>query len=678
MNVSDLARQLGTNTKVLFEVLPKYGFDIGARAIKVDDKVAAQIIKRWRFIKKELEEQRKKEEEERKRLERELRKQSGHTVSFGEKVTVREFAEKLNLSLTEVITELMKNGILANQNQYIDFDTASIMAGELGFTAEREGGVQTSEPVEDERGAVLEKALANAQNKEVRPPVIVVMGHVDHGKTKLLDTIRETHVIDTESGGITQHIGAYQTVWLDPKTKVERPITFIDTPGHEAFTVMRSRGAKVADIAILVVAADDGVKPQTDEVIQIIRAAKLPFVVAMNKIDKPGADPQRVRSELSARNIIAEDWGGDVPFVEISAKEKLNIDKLLDVLLLVADMRSEEIVADATMPAVGTIIESHKDKNIGPVATVLIQSGTLRKGDPLVVNGEIYGKVRAMRSDRGKELETAPPSTPVQIIGFKAAPEVGDILDVASAASATMIDARAKEMRQTGAERHTIVKAHENDDEDGEGGKKTLDLYIKADVLGSLEAIIGSLEKIKHDEVGVKIVGKGLGNITEGDVEKASNGGATMVGFHVNTTGSSEEMMRTKGVVYMKYEVIYHLIEWVKSELEKMLDSEKIVTEIGNMKIMGIFHTERGAMTVGGRVESGKVIKNCLVNIKRDGQIVGNGKIVKVQQAKSEIKEAPAGTECGIRYEGRDQIMMDDVLEFYTEERKARKIVFEE
>ena len=679
MNVSDLARQLGTNTKVLFEVLPKYGFDIGARAIKVDDKVATQIIKRWRFIKKELEEQRKKEEEERKRLERELRKQSGHTVSFGEKVTVREFAEKLQLSLTEVITELMKNGILANQNQYIDFDTASIMAGELGFNVEREGGnAQETEPIEDERGAVLERALANAQHKEMRPPVIVVMGHVDHGKTKLLDTIRETNVVAGESGGITQHIGAYQTVWKDPKTKAERPITFIDTPGHEAFTVMRSRGAKVADIAILVVAADDGVKPQTDEVIQIIRAAKLPFVVAMNKIDKPGADPQRVRSELSQRNIIAEDWGGDVPFVEISAKEKLNIDTLLDVLLLVADMRSEEIVADATMPAVGTIIESHKDKNIGPVATVLIQSGTLKKGDPLVVNGEIYGKVRAMRSDRGKELEVAPPSTPVQIIGFKAAPEVGDILDVASAATATMIDARAKEMRQTGAERHTIVKAHENDDEDGTGGKKTLDLYIKADVLGSLEAIIGSLEKIKHDEVGVKIVGKGLGNITEGDVEKASNGGATMVGFHVNTTGSSEEMMRTKGVVYMKYEVIYHLIEWVKGELEKMLDSEKIVTEIGNMKIMGIFHTERGAMTVGGRVESGKVIKNCFVRIKRDGQIVGMGKIVKVQQAKSEIKEGPAGTECGVRYEGRDQIMMDDVLEFYTEESKARKIVFEE
>lgn len=678
MNVSDLARQLGTNTKVLFEVLPKYGFDIGARAIKVDDKVASQIIKRWRFIKKELEEQRLKELEEQKRLERELRKQSGHTVSFGEKVTVRDFAEKLSLSLTEVITELMKNGILANQNQYIDFDTASIIAGELGFSVEREGSVSKDEPVEDERGAVLEKALASAKHKETRPPVIVVMGHVDHGKTKLLDTIRETHVVDDESGGITQHIGAYQTVWKDPKTGVERPITFIDTPGHEAFTVMRSRGAKVADIAILVVATDDGVKPQTDEVIQIIRAAKLPFVVAMNKIDKPGVDPQRVRSELSARNIIAEDWGGDVPFVEISAKEKINIDTLLDVLLLVADLRSEEIVADATMPAVGTIIESHKDKSTGPVATVLIQSGTLKKGDPLVVNGEIYGKVRAMRSDRGKELDFAPPSTPVQIIGFKVAPEVGDILDVASADSATMVDARAKEMRHTGAQKHTIVKAHENEDEDGEGGKKTLNLYIKADVLGSLEAIIGSLEKIKHDEVGVKIVGKGLGNITEGDVEKAISGGATMIGFHVNPIGSTEEMMRTKEVPYKRYEVIYHMIEWVKNELEKLLDSEKIVTEVGNMKIMGIFHTGRGAMTVGGRVEDGKVIKNCLARIKRNGEIVGFGKIVKVQQAASEVKEAPAGTECGVRFEGRDIIEMDDVLEFYTEESKARKIIFED
>ncbi|MEK7083656.1 MAG: translation initiation factor IF-2 N-terminal domain-containing protein, partial [Patescibacteria group bacterium] len=405
MNVSELARSLRVNTKELLEILPQYGFDVGAKAVKIDNKVADQIARRWRFIKKEIEDKKRNVLEEKKRLEKELRKQSGKTVLLTQLITVREFAERLELPVTQVILELMKNGILANQNQNIDYDTAAIMAEEMGFVPQKEAaGKNVEHPDASTHLHALEEAMQKGEHKQTRPPVIVVMGHVDHGKTKLLDTIRHTDVVATESGGITQHIGAYQTRWLDPKTKAERAITFIDTPGHEAFTVMRSRGAKVADIAILVVAADDGVKPQTEEVIQIIRAAKLPFIVALNKIDKDGADIDRVKAQLSEKQVISEEWGGDVPMVPISAKAKQNIDKLLDMVLLVADMQAERIQADPDMPAAGTIIESHVDKHTGPVATVLVQAGTLKKGDPLIVNGEQYGKVRAMHNYKGEQM----------------------------------------------------------------------------------------------------------------------------------------------------------------------------------------------------------------------------------------------------------------------------------
>ncbi|MBI5222702.1 MAG: translation initiation factor IF-2 [Candidatus Magasanikbacteria bacterium] len=676
MNVTELARQLHANTKELLEILPQYGFDIGQRAIKIDNKVADQISRRWRFIKKDLEEKKRKTEEEKRQKEKELRRESGHSVVLPQVLTVRDFSARLNLSVTQVITELMKNGILANQNQNIDYDTAAIIAEELGFSVGKEqSDGRTDKKKEDERGEILEKALAKGENLRPRAPVIVVMGHVDHGKTRLLDTIRKTHVIDTESGGITQHIGAYQTVWKDPKSGEERKLTFIDTPGHEAFTVMRSRGAKVADIAILIVAADDGVKPQTEEVINIIKAAKLPFVVAINKIDKDGADPQRVRAELSQRGIQCDEWGGNVPMVEISAKQNLNIDKLLDVLLLVADMEQEKIQADPGLPAVGTIIESHVDKGMGPVATVLVQSGTLRRNDPLVVNGEIYGKVRAMKDYLGRGLEDAPPSTPAQIVGFKVAPEVGDILDVSRADKAEKINVKEKKMRQTGAEQQAVVSGREKTEE--EKAKKFLNLLIKADVLGSLEAIIGTLEKFRHEEVGVTIVGKGLGFVAEDDVNKAEAAHAVIVGFHVNPTPSAETLMMEKNVVFTRYDVIYDLFNWVKAELEKMLSAEKTVTEVGKAKILAIFRTDRGAMTVGGKVLEGKIKLNTFARVMREGVNMGNGKIVHCKIGPQDVKEAVEGTECGMRFEGKVKIEVDDILEIYTEETKARKIVFE-
>ncbi len=671
MNVTALARKLRINTKDLLEILPKYSFDIGKKAIKIDDKTAEQVQRKWRYIKRDLEEKRRKEAEERKEKERELRKETGETVSFPKLMPVKNFAEALKMPVSQVIMELMKNGILANQNQDIDYDTMAILAEELGFTVQAQDD-NSAEEKESERNETLEAALAKAQNKEKRAPVIVVMGHVDHGKTKLLDTIRQANIIDTEAGGITQHIGAYQTVWKDSKSNEERAITFIDTPGHEAFTMMRSRGAKIADIAILIVAADDSVKPQTQEAIDIIKAAKLPFVVAINKIDKQGADPQKVRTDLSQKGILSEEWGGDVPMVDISAKQNQHIDKLLDVLLLVADIDEESIMADPHIPAIGTVIESHVDKGMGPVATVLVQAGTLRINDSLVIGDEIYGKIRAMKDYTGKTIDIAGPSVPVQVIGFKVAPEVGDVLDLSKIATAKEINIKKKRTQQRGSERSTIIDAqaqHEDEEE-----KKTLNLVIKADVLGSLEAIIASLGKIQHKEVGIKIIGKGLGNITEDDVKKADNNETTIIGFNVHATPVAEEHMRESNIHFLQYSIIYEIINWVKEELGKLLSDEKIVTERGSMDVIAIFLKEKGSMIVGGKVTSGKASKNVLVRIKRNGVNMGSGKISECKVGQASVKEAIEGTECGVKYEGSVKIEEGDTLEFYSEETRAREL----
>lgn len=674
MNVSELARQLRINTAELLELLPQYGFDIGKKAIKIDDKTAQQVQKRWRFIKRDLEEKKRKELEEKKLKERELRKQMGQTVVLPQRITVRDFSERLSMPTSQVIMEMMKNGILANQNQDIDYDTAAILAEELGFSVKKEEGEEEETTKEASRVEDLTSALSQAKNLEPRAPVIVVMGHVDHGKTKLLDTIRKTHVIDTESGGITQHIGAYQTVWKDPKSKEERAITFIDTPGHEAFSMMRSRGARIADIAILVVAADDSVKPQTIEAISIIKAAKLPMVVAINKIDKEAADVQRTKTDLSTHGIIPEEWGGDTPMVEISAKEMKNIDKLLDVLLLVADVQGDTIKADPTIPAIGTVIESNVDKSAGPVATVLIQAGTLRRGEKIVVNNEIYGKVRAMKNYLGEFIDSAGPSAPVQIIGFKVSPEVGDVLDLSKESTATEIDVKKKRVEQTGADKASIADSLDTPDEEG---KKTLNVIVKADVLGSLEAIIASLSKIKHPEVGVKIVGKGLGNINEDDAKKARDASAHIIGFNVVPTGVAKDIIREEEIHFAEYGVIYDVINWVKEELGKLLSDEKIITEVGTLKVLAIFRKEKDSMIVGGRVEAGKAVKICLARIKREGLIIGKGKISDCKLGQASVKEVVQGMECGVKFEGNTRIEIGDVLELYTEETKAREIVFD-
>lgn len=669
MNVSELARQLRVHPAKLLQILPEFGFDIGARAVKIDDRVAAQIQRDWRKIKFVLEDRELKAKEKEKELERQLRKESGATVEIPNVLTVRELSDILNIPINKLILELMKNGILATQNEKIDRETAVLMAQELGFSAvlkEEKADLEDSTHLEN-----LEKILSSG-NDTPRPPVVVVMGHVDHGKTKLLDSIRSTDVVSGEAGGITQHIGAYQVVWNNPKTKEKSPLTFIDTPGHEAFTVMRSRGAKVADIAILVVAADDGVKPQTVEAINIIKAAKLPVIVAINKIDKPAADAQKVRSEVSQYGLIPDDWGGEVPMIEISAKNNLNIDKLLDSILLLAELNASSIKADATRAAAGTVIEAHVDKGQGPVATVLVQTGTLKVNDPLVVNGEIYGKVRAMKNYRGEDIKTAVPSTPVRILGFKLAPRVGDVLDVGSVGEATEINLKNKRVQNTGAEQRPVVSTG---DTEADEARKTFNIVIKTDVLGSLEAITASLEKIKNDEVSVKVVGKGLGNITADDVSLAAATGAQVFGFNVATSSLANEMMGNTGVVFKQFKIIYDLFDYVKEELEKLLNPELIVTELGNLKVMAIFRTDKGYMIVGGRVEMGKLQKDCKVRVKRNKEIIGKGALSHLQTGKQEVKEIPEGTECGVQFDGKLRLEVGDILEAYKEEKKEKKLV---
>ncbi len=471
-------------------------------------------------------------------------------VAIPQFVNVKDFADRLKLPVSKVMAELMKNGVLSSMNEQIDFDTASIVGSELGY----EISADSSQAEEAEKTTSDKLAgLLNEEDKtklKSRAPVVVVMGHVDHGKTKLLDAIRKTNVIEGESGGITQHIGAYQVI------KKNQPITFIDTPGHEAFTTMRSRGARVADIAILVIAADDSIQPQTKESIRIIQSAGLPMIVAINKIDKPEANIEKVKSDLAANNLAPEEWGGKTICVPISAKAGTGIDELLDMILLVAETEKDEIMANPDRTAVGTIIEAHIDRGEGPVATVLIQNGTLNLGDLVDVAGTFYGKVRAMKNFKGEDAKTAGPSMPVKIIGLKAAPSVGDILQAVTDTDKTKKVSKYQLHQQAVAyTRLTETK------EEGKKDKPSLNLLIKADVLGSLEAIIASINAIEIPEVALNIVGKGLGNISEGDISRAEAGHALVIGFHVKPTTAADNFAKERKVEIKLYDVIYHLLD---------------------------------------------------------------------------------------------------------------------
>lgn len=587
-------------------------------------------------------------------------------------IVVRDFAAKLELPVTTVSAELIKNGVMAAINQEIDFDTASIIADDLGKKVELDTADEDAPvPV----GTTIEEYLKEADGAALvtRSPVVVVAGHVDHGKTSLLDAIRSTSVTSGEAGGITQKIGAYQI------TKNNRSVTFIDTPGHEAFTQMRTRGAKVADVAILVVAADDGVKPQTEEALRIIREAKLPFLVAITKIDKPEANAERVKKELAERSILLEGWGGQVAVVEVSGKTKQGIDDLLEGVLLLADVEAEKLKVNPDRPAIGTIIESHVDPQQGPIASLLVQTGTLRIGDDVAV-GQVWGKVRSLKNDRGEAVTEAGPSMPVQLLGLKAAPQVGDIVRVSSA-DAKELKKKVKS-HQLGHHLKTVVKktmvgSSSAEEEDEKPPVKKLYIILKTDTLGSAEAIAESLKKLDHPEVAVEIVQRGLGIVSEADVLRAEGAKAVVYGFAVPVSPKADQLARSKNIpIDIKtYSVIYDLIDDITAKLEAMLPPLVERRELGRLDVLAIFRNENTFQVVGGKVTDGEIRAGANIDVVRNGTTLATGVVGQLQQNKTNTKVVSAGNECGLKVEGQSMIAVGDMLVASINEIKPRKLV---
>lgn len=658
MNVTELYRELKMTKDEFFTLVQELGFDIGERAIKIDDKQAVKII---HAIRKKKKEERKTSvfDEETKKKDGKAGPSDGETVRIPDKISVKDLAELLDKRVNEMIGILMQQGIMATINESLDYETAAIILEDMGFAPELslEGASDIDNP--DDRAELVETTLSSEKKKDMkpRPPVVVIMGHVDHGKTTLLDTIRNTNVTEGESGGITQHIGAYQV------EKNGHNITFIDTPGHEAFTTMRSRGARVADVAILVVAADDGVKPQTIEALHILQEAELPMVVAINKTDKPGADIERVKGELSELNVIPEDYGGDAIMVPISAKNNENIDGLLENILLVADVHKEDIMANPKGKTVGSIIESHVDKNIGAISTILVQNGTLTVGD-IVQVGSIPGKIRSLTDWKGDNIKTAPPSTPVQVLGLKSAPVVGDILQVVED----------KKVLKNNIKKYDSFAFLQQDKKQEDDGKERLNVILRADTLGSLEAIIQSLHDITHEEVTIDILQKGLGSVTENDIHLAHSADAHVLAFHTGVTSGAEKYAVDEEISLQKFNIIYELIDYCKEELEKMLSAKVSYNKVGSLKVLAVFKTNPTNVIIGGRVEDGKILKGSPVKIVRKDKMIGEGTLDQLQKDKKNVSSVTSGSECGLRIDGFTDVQEGDIVENYEREEQSRSL----
>jgi translation initiation factor IF-2 len=578
-------------------------------------------------------------------------------VEVPEVISVAEFAELLGKGPAAVVGELMKNGVMATVNEQIDFDTAQIIGAELGFEV-------VPKPAEvEERPNEVDETTAT----DNRPPVIAVMGHVDHGKTSLLDAIRNAEVAAGESGGITQHIGAYQV------TKNNRTITFLDTPGHEAFSALREHGAKIADIAIIVVAADDGVKPQTREAIDHAKQAGASIVIAINKIDKPGADPNRVKQELSEVGVVSDDWGGDVPCVEVSAKTGDGIPKLLDVVLLVADI--VETKARSNGFGRGVVIESHLDTGKGPIVTLLVQEGTVHAGD-WIIAGSSYGKIRTMDDYRGQKLKEAGPSMPAVISGLKTLPDFGNWFEQVESEKETK-DWVARQQRKQSFKSVISVKSKTAEDITKavtEGAVKELPVVIKADVQGSLESLTTAVEQVGNDEVRAKIVSSGIGDISESDIQAATAAGAIVLGFHVGINAAVNQQAKRSDVEFKLYKVIYELLDDVREWLSSMLEPEIIETENARLKILGVFKTTKDKVICGGKVISGKITPDLQIKIIRAGKEIGTGKLASLQKDKQAAKEVMQNEECGLEVNTGKNIEMGDELLFFTTTTQARKL----
>jgi translation initiation factor IF-2 len=585
-------------------------------------------------------------------------------IDLPRSISVRQLADILNVDSIYIIKQLMRNGIMANINQIIDYETAASIVTTLGLKPHLTPLKDQMMASAAEEGKKQKRKYGkDADNLEPRPPVVTVMGHVDHGKTKLLDAIRQTNVVDSEAGGITQHIGAYQAV-IDG-----RKITFLDTPGHEAFTAMRAHGANITDVTILVVAADDGVMPQTKEAIAHAKAADVPIVVAINKIDKDNANLPLVKQQLAEAGLVIEEWGGTVICIPISAKAKTGIKELLESVLLVADM--EELKANPNQPAAGVVIEAKKDKTMGPLATVLIRAGTLKDEDTVVV-GNTWGRIRAMFNDKGKRIKKAEPSTPVEILGLDSVPQVGENL-VAVAderhAQAILAHRRAEQEKET-----TKAKAVSLDslyEQINAGKVKEFNVILKTDVQGSIEPIRTSLERLGTDEVKVRILLGATGNITESDVMLASASNGLIIGFSVTAGEGARHLAVSSGVDIRIYNIIYNLIDDVEKAMKGLLEPTFVEVIEGRAELRAVFPGGKGNKAAGVIVTEGKVTRNDKVRVRRGKEILADSIVSSLKRFKDDAKEVAAGYECGVGVKDFNDFKVGDVLEFYRMEKSG-------
>ena len=644
MNLSSLSSELNMSIQELRAKARVKGFFISEKANKIDNFLAKKMIDSLR-------------DQTEKAKQTALEPKDKKKIKLPTFIKVRDFATILNLPVVDIIKVLINNSIMATINEEVDFETATIVAQDLGFEVEAE-----ADNTQKEFGiGFLNEVLAAEKEDDLktRSPIVAIMGHVDHGKTTLLDTIRKANVAAGESGGITQHIGAYRV------KKSDKWITFLDTPGHEAFSEMRARGANVTDLIVLVVAADDGVRPQTLEVINRAKFTNTPMIVAINKIDKPEANIMRVKQELAGHGVLTEEWGGKTIAVEISAKQNQGIDTLLEMILLTAEM--ENFRANPHGKTIGTIIESRVMQGKGSTATVIVQNGQLKVGD-IVVAGSAFGRIRSLEDEHGKHLKEAGPSMPAQISGFNEVPQAGDILQTTK----TLDEARqiAFNMQR----KNQAHKLHSRQAIMGDMQNETLNLIIKADVAGSLEAIKQSIAKLKNDEVKIAILGEGVGEVNESDILLAENSKATVISFRSKINPKAINLAKQKNIGIDSYDVIYELIEDVTNAVIKMFTPETERIVLGSAKILGIFLTEKNQMIVGGRVENGEIRKNSQIAILRNGIQLGMGEISELQQNKVVVKSVLSGNEFGMKIKTITKIKEGDVMESFEEKIKPKTL----
>jgi len=679
IRVHELAKELNIGSKELVKILVDE-FDIKVKnhmstiededaklikelyATKGEDEEKSIVDEYEEELADELNKGQKKKRKTRKEVEEEKKaieeSNSVEVVEIGDSITVKELAEKLNKPSNDVIRTLIFKGVMAAINAEIDFETAQKVCEEYEVIAERKEELQELEVVEVEEDD--EKLLKK------RPPIVTVMGHVDHGKTSLLDCIRKAKVTDSEAGGITQHIGAY-TIKVNGES-----ITFLDTPGHEAFTAMRARGAQITDIVILVVAADDGIMPQTKEAIDHCKAAGVPMIVAINKIDKPGANPDRVKEELAQQGLLVESWGGDVISEEVSAKQNLNIDKLLEMVLLSAEML--ELKANSERTARGTVVEAKLDKGRGAVATLLVQNGTLKVGDSILV-GSTYGRIRAMFDDTGKKIKSAGPSIPVEVLGLSEVPEAGDRFNEVKDEKTARNMA---ELRKQKFKAETLQASHRVSLEDlysqiKEGKVKELAIIVKADVQGSVEAIKSSLEKLSTDDVKVRVIHGGVGAISETDITLAAASNAIMIGFNVRPDNNAIVQSEKEGVDIKTYRIIYDAIEDVKSAMIGMLEPEYKEAILGTAEVRETYKISNVGTIAGCYVLTGKIQRNAEVRIIRDGIVIFESSLSSLKRFKDDVKEVNSSYECGLTIDKFNDIKSGDIIECFIIEAIKRK-----